>query len=358
MDAIDAAIVHIKNDDLEIIGYRQFPLARAVQQALRKINISSSVNEVARLDALTGKLLGEAVLTLLDDSGMKAEQVRAIGSHGQTVMHLPSAAQPRTLQIGDPNVISYLTGITTVADFRRADMAAGGQAAPLAPAFHAWKFRSAQVNRVVLNLGGMANITILSAGADDDIQGFDTGPGNALMDAWIQQCLNNDFDDQGKWAASGNPQDDLLKLMLSDPYFSAAPPKSTGKDDFNLDWLTTMLEKSGITYREQDVQASLLALTAISISDAITTYAPETGEVLICGGGLHNTVLVERLQSSLPGVSLKSTSEYGVGPDAVEAVTFAWLAKRRLENAPGNLPSVTGAEKPVVLGGVYESGSR
>ena len=352
-DAIDAAIVDIKDDDLELVSYRQFPLARPVQEAIRKINSSSSIEEIAGLDVLVGQLFGNAVLTLLDENKIAMEQVRAIGSHGQTVMHLPEAIPPRTLQIGDPNVISWLTGITTVADFRRADMAAGGQAAPLAPAFHAWKFRNVRVDRVVLNIGGIANITILPARADAQVRGFDAGPGNTLMDAWAQQCLNSDFDEQGQWAASGKPSNDLLKLMLDDPYFSAMPPKSTGKDDFNLTWLAAMVEKTGETYRERDVQASLLELTATGITDAITTYSPETGEVLVCGGGIHNPVLMERLQSSLSGMVVKSTGEYGVDPDAVEAVTFAWLAKQRLENIPANLPSVTGAEKPVVLGGIY-----
>ena len=357
MDAIDAAIVDTDGDDLEIIDYRQFPLNETVQRALRKATPSSSISEVTGLDALLGGLFGNAALTLLADNGIAAQQVRAIGSHGQTIMHLPGATPPRTLQVGDPNRICRLTGITTVADFRRSDMAAGGQGAPLAPAFHAWRFRTTRSNRIVLNIGGIANITILPADSASEVRGFDTGPGNTLMDAWIQQCLKRNFDDQGNWAASGNVQEDLIKLMLADGYFSTPHPKSTGKDDFNLAWLASLTDKTGTTCRKEDIQATLLELTAASITNAILDCAPETDEILTCGGGIHNPVLMQRLQCLLPAITIKSTADYGINPDAVEALTFAWLARQRLENIPANLPSVTGAKKPVVLGAIYEPGN-
>ena len=352
-DAIDAALVDISGDDLEIIDYRQYSLAADVQQALRSITPSSSIEEITRLDALTGQHFGHAVLSLLEVNEITAQQVRAIGSHGQTIMHLPGATPARTLQIGDPNRISGLTGITTVADFRRADMAAGGQGAPLAPAFHAWKFRRERTDRIVLNIGGIANITLLPGAHAAEVRGFDTGPGNTLMDAWIQQCRGSDYDELGGWAASGNVRQDLIKLMLADPYFSAAYPKSTGKDDFNLAWLESLTGKTGRSYRKEDIQATLLELTAASIAYAISACAPATDEVLTCGGGIHNPVLMKRLQSLLPGIAVKSTGDYGVNPDAVEALTFAWLAKQRLENTPANLPSVTGAKRPAVLGAIY-----
>lgn len=357
-DAIDAALVDIEGDELVILDYRQFPIAREVRQALAGLNAASSLSEATELDALTGELFASATRALLAANGLKPEQVKAIGSHGQTVLHLPAATPPRTLQIGNPNLIANLTGIDTVADFRRADMAAGGQGAPLAPAFHAWKFRSDQVNRVVLNLGGMANVTLLPADAAAEVQGFDTGPGNTLMDAWIQRCLNRDFDEDGEWAASGESQDELLTRLLSDPYFSAAPPKSTGKDDFNLGWLTEMMGTTGDERRPHDVQASLLELTAASVTEAIATRAPQTEEVLVCGGGARNLVLMRRLRQRLPGLSLKSTAEFGIDPDAVEAVAFAWLAKQRLDEIPANLPAVTGARQPVILGGLYKSNGK
>ena len=356
-DAIDAALVDINGDELEIIDYRQYPLAADVQQALRNINLSSSIEEMTELDVLMGQLFGQAVLSLLEVNKITARQVRAIGSHGQTIMHLPGTLPARTLQIGDPYRICSLTGITTVADFRRADTAAGGQGAPLAPAFHSWRFRSTRTNRIVLNIGGIANITILPSDLAAEVTGFDTGPGNTLMDAWIQRGLGHDFDELGRWAASGKVREDLIKLMLADPYFSAAPPKSTGKDDFNLEWLASLTNKTGRVYENEDIQATLLELTAVSIARSISQRAPDTEEVLACGGGTHNPVLVQRLQSLLPSIAVKSTGDYGVNPDAVEALTFAWLARQRLENIPANLPSVTGAKHPAVLGAVIEPGN-
>ena len=357
VDAIDAALVEINEDKMELVDYRQYPIAADVQQALRNINLSSSIEEMTELDVLTGQHFGRAVLSLLEVNEISAQQVRAIGSHGQTIMHLPGKVPARTLQIGDPHQVSRLTGITTVADFRRADMAAGGQGAPLTPAFHAWRFRSSRINRIVLNIGGIANITVMPSARAAEIRGFDTGPGNTLMDAWIQQCLGHDFDEQGRWAASGKVREDLIKLMLEHPYFSATPPKSTGKDDFNLAWLASIMNKTGRVYENEDIQATLLELTAVSIAVAISACAPETEEVLTCGGGIHNPVLVQRLQSLLRDITVKSTGDYGVNPDAVEALTFAWLARQRLENIPANLPSVTGAKKTAVLGAIIEPGN-
>ena len=355
-DAIDAALVNLAGDDLEIIDYRQYPLETGLRKSLRGINLSAPVEAISELDGLLGRCFGQAALAVLDANSVETGQVRAIGSHGQTILHLPRATPPRTLQIGDPNLIAGLTGITTIADFRRADMAAGGQGAPLAPAFHAWKFRSNRANRVVLNIGGIANLTILPCTPGEEVRGFDSGPGNTLMDAWIQQCTGSNYDDQGRWAAAGIIQQELLKPMLSDPYFSAPPPKSTGKDDFNSAWIARHGDKTGNACRNEDIQATLLELTAVSIADAISTSSPATEEILVCGGGVHNTVLMQRLQSLLPGIVVKSTGDYGINPDAVEAVTFAWLARQRLENTPANLPSVTGAGKAAVLGAIYEPG--
>ena len=352
-DAIDAALVDLSGDALDIIDYRQYPLQAELQKSLRGVNPLSSIDAISELDSLVGHCFGQAALALLETNGAGPDQVRAIGSHGQTVLHFPGATPPRTLQIGDPNLIAGLTGITTIADFRRADMAAGGQGAPLAPAFHAWRFRTGQVNRVVLNIGGIANITILPAHPGEDVRGFDTGPGNTLMDAWIQQCLDHSYDEQGRWAATGSVRQDVLEQTLSDPWFTAPPPKSTGKDDFNLAWLAAHTGKTGAPCRDEDIQATLLELTAASIAEAISAYAPRAEELLACGGGVHNQVLMQRLQSLLPGIDLKSTGDYGVNPDAVEAVTFAWLARQRLDNIPANLPSVTGAKNPVILGAVY-----
>jgi anhydro-N-acetylmuramic acid kinase len=353
MDAIDAVLVHFKNGNPVILDYRQSPLPADVRQNLESLNADTTIAEITRLDALLGNLFAEAVHDLLAVSGLEAGSVQAIGSHGQTVLHLPEDPNPRTLQIGDPARIAVLTGIPTVADFRRNDIAAGGQGAPLAPAFHAWRFRDPDSDRVVLNIGGMANITVLPADPHTAVTGFDTGPGNVLMDGWVHSHLGHEYDRKGEWAATGRCHPPLLTALLNDPYFLKVPPKSTGRDDFNMQWLKTRLASTGTAPPPADVQATLLELTARSICDAITLYAPATREVLVCGGGVHNAALMRRLGELLTGRTVTSTEAYGVPPDAVEAVTFAWLAKCRIENRPANLPSVTGAKRPVPLGAIY-----
>jgi len=269
-------------------------------------------------------------------------------------LHFPQANYPRTLQIGDPNIIAVNTGITTVADFRRSDIAAGGQGAPLASAFHAWRFRSTVTNRIVLNLGGMANITILPADITQPISGFDTGPGNALMDDWTQRHLHRDYDHNGEWATSGTCDHELLNLLLDETYFQLPSPKSTGRDDFNLAWLEQKLMRLNKLLPPENVQATLLELTARTISDAVFKSAASTQEILLCGGGTHNLALGQRLRQLLLNQLIVSTAQYGIHPDAVEAVTFAWLAKCRMDNCPANIPAVTGAKRLVMLGGVYQ----
>jgi anhydro-N-acetylmuramic acid kinase len=353
MDAIDAALVEFTDEDLNLIHYHQFPYPRDIQSAVRSVNSDVSMREITRLDVILGELFAASVLELLKQCKVSPGDISAIGSHGQTVLHLPQEDQPRTLQIGDPWIIANRTGIPTVADFRRNDIAAGGQGAPLTPAFHTWKFRSGDMDRVVLNLGGVANITILPADRNTGVSWFDTGPCNGLMDAWTQLRLNKDYDVDGIWAREGHCNDKLLGIMLDTPYFSLPPPKSTGKDEFNLRWLDQKLNILTDPVPDSEVQATLLEFSARSISEAINCYACRTGEVVLCGGGIHNPALVNRLKELLPGMDMVSTEKYGVNPDAVEAITFAWLAKRRLENIPGNLPSVTGAKKAVLLGTVY-----
>ncbi|MGB5305178.1 MAG: anhydro-N-acetylmuramic acid kinase, partial [Gammaproteobacteria bacterium] len=250
--------------------------------------------------------------------------------------------------IGNPAVIAAGTGIDVVADFRRADIDAGGQGAPLVPAFHQALFARAGEHRVVLNIGGIANITILPSDASLPVTGFDTGPGNTLLDAWTRQHLDAPMDTGGRWAAQGSVHAELLAGMLQDPYFHAPPPKSTGREYFNPDWLARYLQDSGIA--AQDVQATLCALTAQSILDALEHHAPRTQRLLVCGGGIHNPELLRRLAENQAGMPVESTQPYGVDPDWVEAVAFAWLAKQHLDGKPGNIPAVTGAQRPVVLG--------
>jgi anhydro-N-acetylmuramic acid kinase len=353
VDAIDAALVDITDNQLSLIAYDQYPIPSPVQTAIRTLSSTTPIANVSELDAILGELFAEAVNTIIVKGSLKPADITATGSHGQTILHLPQATYPRTLQIGDPNIIAVKTGITTVADFRRSDIAAGGQGAPLASAFHAWRFRSNNLNRIVLNLGGMANITVLPADITQPVSGFDTGPGNALMDDWTQRHLHRDYDHNGEWATSGTCDNELLNLMLDETFFHMPSPKSTGRDDFNLDWLEQKRMSLNKLLPPEDVQATLLELTARTISDAVLNSAPSTQEILLCGGGTHNLALVQRLRQLLLNQRIVSTEQHGIHPDAVEAVTFAWLAKYRLDNSPANIPAVTGASRPVVLGAVY-----
>jgi len=357
MDAIDVALVQIENKTLSLVEYEQFPINADLHKNVRQLSITSNIEEITRLDNILGHLFADSVLKLLKKANLTPQDITAIGSHGQTVLHLPDADPPRSLQIGDANIIAFETGITTIADFRRMDIAAGGQGAPLAPAFHAYQFRSANSNRIILNLGGMANITILPKGSSNRVTGFDTGPGNALLDDWVQRHLGLPYDKHGVWAESGKVNEVLLKAMLEDPYFQISPPKSTGRDYFNLEWLNNILSRLQTEISPAVVQATLLELTVITISDAIKNYAEKTDEILVCGGGVHNPVLIKSLADKLPGIEINSTGKYGLDPDCIEAVAFAWLAKCRLDEIPANLSSVTGAASPQLLGAIYSTGN-
>lgn len=358
MDAIDTALVDIKSGCIALLAYEQFPMPEQVRTAVRNLSGASPLDEVIQMDVVLGRLFGDAVLKIIKQTGHKPMDIRAVGSHGQTILHLPDATEPRTLQIGDANIIARRTGIPTVTDFRRADMAAGGQGAPLAPALHAHYFRSATTDRLILNIGGIANITLLPAAQDIEVTGFDTGPGNGLLDDWNSRHKGTSMDRNGAWAASGKVDQSLLKLLLADPYFAKAPPKSTGRDYFNLAWLDGVLEEHSQAPGAEHVQATLVKLTARNIADAISQYAPSTREIYVCGGGMHNPHLMQTLQSCLPEAIMATTEPLGIQPDAVEAVTFAWLAHCRMEETPGNLPSVTGAERPVILGAIYQAGKK
>ena len=355
MDAVDAALVSFRGDRIDTVQFLPFPIIESIRAQVRALNERSPVQAVALLDLVTGTIFAQAAMSLLKKAGVDAAEVAAIGSHGQTIMHAPGAGQRYTLQIGDPNIIALETGITTVADFRRMDMAAGGQGAPFAPAFHAVQFREPGRTRVVLNIGGIANITLLPADPAAPVIGFDTGPGNALMDDWIRHHQSRPCDLDGQWAASGQVHEKLLETLLRDAYFKDTPPKSTGRDHFNLARLERAIAACGTEIAPEDVQATLARLSARTIADAIKAHADAANEILVCGGGVHNAFLMDELRDACAGRTIQSTAEHGLDPDAVEAVTFAWLARRRLECLPGNLPSVTGAGKPVICGAIYEA---
>lgn len=352
MDGIDAVLVDFSPRPFKLLARHSKPMPGHVRDALAGLAASRSPHPVrctGELDHHIGQLFANTALELISNAGLEPSAIRAVGSHGQTLYHQPGGEARFSLQIGDPNLIAELTGITTVADFRRRDMAAGGQGAPLVPGFHAAAFGSQTSPRAIVNLGGMANVTLLPSGGVGPVRGFDTGPGNVLMDEWITRHRGKGFDRYGGWAASGQVQDALLRRMLSDPYFAAPPPKSTGREHFNLRWVEERVQRENAV----DVQATLCELTARTVAHAIGAHAPDTKEIFFCGGGARNDHLMARLTAALPGCSVDTTTSLGMDPQCVEGAAFAWLARRTLRGEPGNVPEVTGASRPVVLGGIY-----
>ena len=353
IDGVDAALLDIEDDAFSLAATRAHPFPRTLRDDLaRLINARRpSAHLVWRLDRQMGELFAEAAIVLIDEAGASAGEIRAIGSHGQTVAHHPRARLPHTIQIGDPNVIAERTRITTVADFRRRDVAAGGEGAPLACGFHLAAMSRPDVERAVLNIGGIANISVLPAtGA---VTGFDSGPGNTLMDRWTERHLGTGMDRDGAWASRGKVDETLLARLCSDPYFSKPPPKSTGREYFNLRWLERHLHDDGRALAPEDVQSTLCALSVATIGRGIEEFARASNEVLVCGGGAHNPALMAALRHRLEPRSVESTDLVGIDPDWVEASAFAWLARQTLTGLPGNLPSVTGARRPVVLGAIH-----
>lgn len=356
VDGIDAALVGFSPHP-RLLFARTYPLPQALAGQILQVSQSQAsvaLDQLGELDTRMGKALGEAVLALLQESGVRAEAIRAIGSHGQTLRHRPFGDAPFTLQVGDGNLIAELTGIATVADFRRRDVAAGGQGAPLVPAFHAATLQAGDEDRAVLNIGGIANLTLLPAGGS--VRGFDTGPGNGLMDAWCLRHRGERFDRGGAFAAGGVCSPVLLERLLSEPWLAFPPPKSTGRDHFHAQWLEDRL--AGLELSPADVQATLNRFTAQTVADALFRQMPGCTRLLVCGGGVHNPVLMANLSVALPGVIVESTASHGLDPDFVEAMAFAWLARETLANRPGNLPAVTGARGPRVLGSIYPAGTR
>jgi anhydro-N-acetylmuramic acid kinase len=321
--------------------------------ALAQGEAALDLDAYGRLDVEIGHCFADAALQLLEHSGTPASSVRAIGSHGQTLRHRPTGNYPFTLQLGDPTVIAERCRIDVVADFRRADIAAGGQGAPLLPALHAMLLGRPGHTRVVLNLGGIANITVLAA--DGGVVGFDTGPANGLLDAWCLRHRGEPFDRDGAFAASGQVDHHLLDAMLADGYFALPPPKSTGREHFHLNWLATHPQLAAVSVA--NVQATLLELTTRSVAAAITQHAPTVEDVLVCGGGTHNGAMMRRLGELLAPRAVCSIAEVGIDPDFIEASAFAWLARQRLLGLPGNLPAVTGARGSRVLGAIYPAPS-
>lgn len=352
IDALDGVLVNFAGAHPSLIATHSEPLADGLRREIFALCQAgdNEIDRMARVDVLLGRQSAELVKKLLSKAKLQPREVAAIGSHGQTVRHLPEGQTPYTLQIGDPNTIAQLTGITTVADFRRRDLVVGGQGAPLVPAFHQALFRSDDKNRVILNIGGIANITILPASTREVVSGFDTGPGNMLMDAWCQLKRGQPFDDNGNWARSGNTDSTLLARLLEDHYLTMPPPKSTGRERYNLEWLQPQLPE-GLS--ASDIQSTLCELTALSIARAVAEFAPQSEELFVCGGGARNAYLMERISANLTGHRLSTTAELGVDTQWVEAMAFAWMARQTIRGLPGNLPAVTGARESVILGAIY-----
>jgi anhydro-N-acetylmuramic acid kinase len=351
MDGIDVALASFEPAP-HLHAAHTYPYPDDLRQRLLELaqgDGATTLDEVGALDSRIAECFARAALALLEQSGVAPDEVRAIGSHGQTLRHRPNAAPRFTMQLGDPSLIAERTGITTVADFRRADFAAGGHGAPLLPIFHAALFARPGEVRGVLNLGGIANLTVLQA--DGSVLGFDVGPANGLLDAWCALQTGAAFDRNGAFAARGQVDRALLDRLLDEAYFRAPPPKSTGREQFHLDWLRARLKPG--TAQPEDVQATLLELTVRTVADAVRGHAKDARELLVCGGGTHNPLLMEALRSALAPLPVHSTAERGVDPDYMEATAFAWLARERLAGRPGNLPSVTGARGPRQLGGVF-----
>jgi len=353
-DSIDAALVRFRDGKPQTLATHAHPWPPALRErvlAVAQAEAALDLDAWGRLDVEIGRQFAAAAMQLLAHSGTAATAVRAIGSHGQTLRHRPGGNYPFTLQLGDPSVIAERCRIDVVADFRRADVAAGGQGAPLLPALHAILLGEPGRTRAVLNLGGIANLTVLAA--DGGVRGFDTGPANGLLDAWCLRHRREPFDRDGAFASEGQILPDLLEVLLADPYFALPPPKSTGREYFHLDWLAAHAPLA--TLEPADVQATLLELTARSVASAVAQQAAPADEVLVCGGGVHNRKLMQRLGELLAPCRLGSTAERGIDPDFLEATAFAWLARQRLLKLPGNLPAVTGARGPRVLGAIYSA---
>jgi len=348
MDGVDVVLCEIDASHCKLLAEYEHPFPPALkEEILQAINGSVTLQKVGEIDHKLGVLFADAVNVLMQNVSLAPETVCAIGSHGQTLWHQPSGKTPFSMQLGDPNIITARTGMRVVTDFRRKDMALGGSGAPFAPAFHAFLLGSNNGSMCVVNIGGIANITVL----DETLLGYDTGPGNMLMDAWIMQHKGVGYDKEGAWAREGRVNYRLLDAMMEDAYFSAPYSKSTGREKFNLDWLENvqrLVFGDEKTIAPIDMQRTLLELTALSISNEVLKFNPDM--LLLCGGGTKNSLLVERIAALMPNIQVGIMEQ----ADSLEAMMMAWLAYKRLHNEPVNLKHVTGAKENTILGGVYQ----
>ncbi len=351
-DGVDAALVLFEDEEPRLLHALTLPYGEPIASELEDLLASGREPREAAggmLDEFLGRHFAKAARKVSEEAGIEMRDISAIGSHGQTVWHAPDADPPRSIQLGSPQVLLRSTRATVVSHFRQADLEAGGQGAPLAPLLHRRLFFRSDEERAVLNLGGIANITFISA--DGRTRGHDSGPANCLLDLWIRQERGLDFDENGEWAASGRPVPDLLRDLLSDPYFARAAPKSTGLEYFNRAWLEPFLRNHPAL--PADVQCTLSELTARTVAQAVSESAGSVARLLVCGGGAHNTDLLGRIAALLPDTRVEPTSQHGMHPDWVEAVLFAWLARERLAERRQDTRLITGAREPVLLGEVH-----
>ena len=347
LDGVDVVLCEIDADRCDLMASLEFPLSLELKtDILNMIEGKSTLEAVGQIDHRLGLLFTQAVGALLIRENIDASGITAIGLHGQTLWHEPKGEYPFSMQMGDPNILTAKTGIPVVADFRRKDVALGGQGAPFAPAFHAFLFGGSEASVSIVNIGGMANITVIADTVYDKLIGYDTGCGNVLLDMWIAQHEGVTYDKDGEWARSGTVDYGLLDAMMADEYFEEPYPKSTGREKFNQSWLQGYL--AGKTHNPEDVQRTLLELTALSISNEVLRFNRDV--VLLCGGGAKNSFLVERIKALMPNVEVAIASN----ADYIEAMTFAWLAYKRVHKEAVNLKDVTGASENAVLGGLYE----
>ncbi|MCW8335194.1 anhydro-N-acetylmuramic acid kinase [Vibrio paucivorans] len=362
LDGVDTVLTEISDGKVTLLASNDFAIPEALKQRVLNVCLGQDTNLVAigQLDHDLGHLYADAILELLKKSGYQAQQITAIGNHGQTVYHQPNGPSPFTMQLGDANIIATRTGITTIADFRRKDMALGGQGAPLVPAFHQSLFQSQHSSVVVLNIGGIANISVLRP--NQKVIGYDTGPGNMLMDAWCQKHTGRKYDADATFAKQGQLITPLLERLLQEDYLSQQPPKSTGRELFNLPWLENILTSLSdtpelshdVNATAENIQRTLCEYTALTIANDVERYSVGAKpELFICGGGVHNPLLIERLNALLPRWRVDSTTNQGIDSDNMEAMAFAWLAHQRIHNLPSNLPEVTGAKQLASLGVLY-----
>lgn len=349
LDGVNAVLASVEHaGQCDVIEQHYLAFDQDLRDALLALNITGT-DEIERSQLLGNRLskhFSQCVNALLHASGIESNSINAIGCHGQTIRHRPELGY--TVQIGNAALLAELTGICVVADFRSRDIAAGGQGAPLVPAFHQAVFANPTTHRVIINIGGISNLSNLPS--TGTASGFDCGPGNLLMDGWIQRHHGQNYDQNGNWAASGNVIEALLQALLAHPFFEQMPPKSTGRDTFHMAWLIKLLSP---TYAPADVQATLLELTARSIADAICSYCSGANEVFLCGGGAHNSALVNRIRQLTGTRRIAQTDELGIGVDWVEAAAFAWLAYKTIAHEPANLPAATGASGSRILGAIY-----